>query len=341
MESARVNLVGMLPEAIFDFIAPIGEPPYRARQLFRWVHRLGVTDFNAMTNIPKPLRAWLCERAEVRVLEPKEVLRSVDGSMKLVFEVEGGTVSAVLMPSDDRNTLCVSVQIGCRMRCAFCLTGQMGFVRDLVVAEIVGQVLAASKLLPEGQRITNVVFMGMGEPLDNLAEVVKAVKVITHREGLRVAPSKTTISTVGLIPKMREFAMAGTRASLAVSLCATTDDVRQRLVPIAKRYRLSELIKTLRDLAPGHGRRHTIEYVMIAGVGDTLEDAKRLSKILSAFPSKVNLIPFNPWPGTSFQAPSEETINTFCAYLASKGHVVTVRRSRGRDIGAACGQLRG
>ncbi len=339
MGSGAVDLVGLLPEEVSALLAPLGEPPYRGRQVFAWVHARGDDHFDAMTDLPKALRAWLAEHATISRLDPATVLESSDGSRKVLFEVPGGTIASVLMPAEDRVTLCISSQVGCRMGCAFCLTGRMGLRRNLTAAEMVGQVLAGARLLPPGRRVTNVVFMGMGEPLDNLGEVVRAVRVITHREGLRVAPRRTTVSTVGLIPRLREFIEAGTGASVAISLCATTDEARRAVVPVGKKYGLGDLVETLRAMRPGHGHRHTIEYLMIEGVGDSIEDARRLSRILARFPAKVNLIPFNPWPGAPFRRPSDRAVEAFHGFLSSRGHLVTIRRSRGQDIGAACGQL--
>lgn len=334
-----VDLVALLPEEVSTLLAPLGEPPYRGRQVFAWVHAREVGDFDAMTDLPKGLRAWLAEHAVISRMEPRTVLTSSDGSRKALYDVPGGTIASVLMPSEDRVTLCISSQVGCRMGCAFCLTGRMGLTRNLTAAEMVGQVLAASRMVPVGRRVTNVVFMGMGEPLDNLVEVVRAVRVITHREGLRVAPRRTTVSTVGLLPRLREFIEAGTGASVAISLCATTDEARRAVVPIGKKYGLADLVSVLREMSPGHGHRHTIEYLLIEGVGDSIEDARRLSRMLARFPAKVNLIPFNPWPGAPFRRPSDRVIEAFHRFLASRGHLVTIRHSRGQDVGAACGQL--
>lgn len=334
------DLLGLLPEEIATFLEPTGEPSYRAMQVFEWIHAKGVRDFEAMSNIPKGLRAWLSQRAFISVLEPSLLCRSADGSIKMVFTAaDGAQFQAVLMPEEGRATLCVSCQVGCRMGCAFCLTGRMGLVRNLKASEIVAQVHAAARLLEGKSRITNVVFMGMGEPLDNLGEVVRAVRLITHRRGIAVARRRTTVSTVGLLPKLVEFLREGTGASVAVSLCATTDEARRKVVPIGKRYGIEDLVSTLRNNPLGHGHRYTIEYLLIDGVGDSLEDARRLSRILARFPAKVNLIPFNPWPGCAFLRPPEERIEAFYRYLKERNHIVTIRRSRGQDIGAACGQL--
>ena len=334
----KIDLLDRLPQEITDLLASHGQPPYRGMQIFQWIHDKKTADFESMTNLPKDLRNILVEKATISSLEPVAILDSKDGSRKLVFEVEQGRqFSAILMPSLDRVTLCISSQIGCRMGCQFCLTGTMGRVRNLTAAEILGQVHAAIRLSP--QRVSNVVFMGMGEPLDNLEAVIRAVKIITHREGLKIAPRRTTVSTVGLVPKLVEFIESGTKASIAISLCATTDEARNKVVPIGKKYWIEALISALEANRLPHGHVYTIEYQLISGVGDSLEDARRLSKMLARFPSKVNLIPFNPWPGSPYKRPTEEAIEAFKKILEARNHTVTIRHSRGQDIGAACGQL--
>ena len=335
----KTNILGLLEEEISRYLEPLGEPPYRALQIFSFVHRHGAQSFDEMTNLPKWLRAWLDERFCISRLEPKQVLLSKDGSSKLIFEVDGEQFTSVLMPEDDRVTLCVSSQVGCRMGCKFCRTGQMRFKRNLRRDEILSQVIAGSKLLEEGRRITNVVFMGMGEPLDNLENVEPAIKVISHREGFRVAPRKVTVSTVGLLPELNRFVEAQTKSSIAISLCSPKDSVRSKFVPVAKKYPLQALVSTLKGLRLPYGHRFTIEYLMIEGVGDSIEDAKELSRLLAHFPAKVNLIPFNPWEGCAFRRPEQAKIQRFYEYLKSKNHIVTIRESRGQDIGAACGQL--
>jgi len=349
----KIDLVSLLPEELAALVKPIGEPPFRGRQLFQWVQARRATGFEAMTDLPKGLRGWLAEHCDVSTLSPASVLDSVDGSRKLLF---GATPEdrfyAVLMPSEDRVSLCISSQVGCRMGCRFCLTGAGGFRRNLTAAEMVGQVLAANRLLnaagpgwvdPAGNvresRVTNVVFMGMGERLDNQDEVIRAVRIISHREGLRVAPRRTTVSTVGLVGPLRMLVEANTGASIAISLPATTDAARSAVVPIGRRHGIEELISTLADLPLAHGHHFTIEYQLIRGVGDSVEDAARLSRLLARFPSKVNLIPFNPWPGCGFDRPDPAAIEAFRSAIERKNHTVTVRYSRGADIGAACGML--
>lgn len=343
MDTTPLDLVDRLPEEIGALMKPLKHPPYRGLQVFQWIQARGADDFESMSNLPKDLRNWLTEHAAISRLAPVDVLDSKDGSRKLLFDGGGGRrYNAVLMPSEDRVTLCISSQVGCRMACRFCLTGQGGFHRNLTAAEIVGQVHAASRLLPEGSRVSNVVFMGMGEPLDNLDAALRAVRVITHREGLRVAPRRTTLSTVGLLERLPEVVASGTGASIALSLCATRDDVRSDVVPATKRFGdLQALADTLAGLPLPHGHVYTLEYTLMEGVGDSPDDARRLSRLMARFPSKVNLIPFNPWPGAPFRRPSEAAVEAFRRILEEKHHRVTVRRSRGQDIGAACGQLDG
>jgi len=339
---APLDLVDRLPDEIAAFLAEQGEPPYRGLQVFQWIHDRRVATFDEMTNLPKRLRETLAGTATLSRLEPETILDSSDGSRKLVFATpEGDRYHAVLMPSEDRVTLCISSQIGCRMGCRFCLTGRLGRVRDLTASEILGQVHAAARLLTPPARVSNVVFMGMGEPLDNLDAVLRAVRVMTHREGLKVAPRRTTVSTVGLLTRFPELVRAGTGASIAISLCATTDEARNAVVPVGRRLGLEALGEALRANPLPHGHVYTIEYQLIRGIGDSVEDARRLSRMLARFPSKVNLIPFNPWPGSPYERPSMEAIEAFRRVLEERNHRVTVRWSRGQDIGAACGQLEG
>ena len=341
--AAPIDLFDRSPEEISALLRPMGAPSYRGMQVFQWIHRKDAASFDAMSNLPEDLREWLTANACLTRLEPVEVLDSVDGSQKLLFDAGGGRrYSAVLMPSADRVTLCISSQVGCRMGCRFCLTATLGFQRNLTASEIVGQVQAAARLLPAGSRISNVVFMGMGEPLDNLDAVLRAVRIITHREGLRVAQRRTTLSTVGILDRLAEVVESGTGVSIAISLCATTDDVRGDVVPASRRHgNLQALVDTLVRLPLPHGHSFTIEYTMMDGVGDSIDDARRLSRMLALFPNKVNLIPFNPWPGAPFRRSSDTAIKAFRRFLADKNHRVSVRTSRGLDIGAACGQLDG
>ncbi len=341
-QTDSIDVTALLPDEIAALPVLKREPPYRGAQVFSWIHEARVRDFAAMTNLSLALRNELAESLTIFRREPVDVQLSGDGSKKLIFQTpEGDHYSAVLMPSEDRNTLCISSQVGCRMNCGFCLTARIGFKRNLSAAEIVGQVHAAAAMLEPPSRVSNVVFMGMGEPLDNYDQVLRAVRVITHRKGLKVAPRRTTISTVGLIDRVADFVAENTGASIALSLCATTDEARNRIVPQGRRFGLDDVIDGLAGIRLAHGHVFTIEYMLISGVGDSIADARRLSAMASRFPSKINLIPFNPWPGCAFQRSSPGTIEAFRAFLEQKNHTVTVRMSRGQDIGAACGQLDG
>lgn len=341
-EPSRIELLDLLPDEICRLPIFAGEQPYRGRQVFSWIHDARVGDFDGMTNLSLAMRTKLKETCSIFCRDPVQVQESADGSKKLIFMTdEGFSYSAVLMPGAERNTLCISSQIGCRMNCAFCMTATLGFKRNLSAAEIVGQIHAASTLLVPPSRVSNVVFMGMGEPLDNYDNVVRAVRLATHREGLKVAPRRTTISTVGLIDRVAEFVSENTGASIALSLCATTDEARNKVVPQGRRFGINDIVRGLSGIRLAHGHVFTIEYSLIKGIGDSAADARRLSAMAANFPCKINLIPFNPWPGCPFERPDDDTIETFKEILERKHHTVTIRISRGQDIGAACGQLDG
>jgi 23S rRNA (adenine2503-C2)-methyltransferase len=299
-----------------------------------------VEDPAQMTDLSLDLRAWLAKTWEVRALEVERVERSADGSAKAVLRTcDALFIESVLIPEKDRTTLCVSTQVGCPMACSFCATGSMGFSRNLTTAEIVDQVCRMRELLPEGQALTNIVFMGMGEPLLNFEAVVEALRLLVDPKAFAMAPSRVTVSTVGIVPRMGEL-LGRVPINLAVSLHATTDEVRDRLVPVNRRFPLRELLGALRRI-DGISRRRPIffEYALIAGLNDSLDDARRLPALLEGIPSKVNLIPLNPHPGSSLAPPDEVAIDRFVGEVASRGVTVTLRRSRGADIQAACGQL--
>lgn len=330
----------LLPEEIAEQLDGLGEPAYRGEQVFTWIHDRRVDSFEAMSNLPKVLRQKLGDEYSISRTDPTSAIESQDGSTKLIFDAgKDGAYSAVVMPTDDRVTLCISSQVGCKMGCRFCLTGRMGFRRSLTAGEIVGQVHAAARFLGNSRRVSNVVFMGMGEPMDNFDEVLRAVRVLTHRKGMAIAPRRTTVSTVGSVPGLTKFIQSGTRASVALSLCAMDDQVRGDIVPMAKKYDLASLFAVLASNPPPAGHFYTIEYLLLDGFGDSDADARALSRSLARFPAKVNLIPFNPWPGAPFDRPSPERIESFRNILSQKNHRVTVRLSRGQDIGAACGQM--
>ncbi|PYN79003.1 MAG: 23S rRNA (adenine(2503)-C(2))-methyltransferase RlmN [Candidatus Rokuibacteriota bacterium] len=338
---SRVNLVGLLPSELEDLAVELGALRYRGRQLATWIYRKSVFDLEAMTDLPKEFRKHLAERAVVEVPEPERLMPSQDGSRKLVFVLAGGSrISSVLMPDDERMTLCVSTQVGCGFACGFCLTGVMGLERNLTAGEIVGQILAANRLLEQGQRATHLVFMGMGEPLANYAALVKALRILTDAKlGLGYSPRRITVSTVGLVPGIDKLGREELKVNLAVSLHATTDEVRSRLMPVNRSFDLAALLAAVKRYPLAPRQRVFFEYVMLEDVNDTLDDAHRLARLLRGIKAKVNLIPFNDWEGARFRRPPLARILAFQSVLLDAGITTTVRWSKGEDIGAACGQL--
>ncbi len=341
----KVNLLGMGSEALRQWVTEQGEKPFRAQQLMKWMfHRLEA-DFSAMTDISKAFRARLAEVAEI---QPPEVLLekdSADGTRKWVMAMPGGSaIETVFIPDGKRGTLCISSQIGCGLNCTFCSTARQGFNRNLTTAEIIGQVWVAARSLgqtPEQRRITNVVFMGMGEPLLNFDNVMQAVSLMRDDFGFGLAGKRITLSTAGMVPmidRMREV----TDISLAVSLHAPNDALRDQLVPLNKRYPIAELMAACKRYVAGRrGDRVTMEYTLIEGVNDQPEHARELIRLLVNVPSKINLIPFNPFPGSNFKRPGQESIRRFQKLLLDHDKVATLRKTRGDDIDAACGQLVG
>lgn len=314
--------------------------PYRAAQIFRWIYRRGLNDFTRMSDLPKALRDELGTRFRFGTPRCVDRLRSNDGTEKFLFELEDGRrIESVFIPDTPRQTFCVSTQVGCAMKCAFCLTGRMGLVRHLTAGEIVAQVRIMARAVGLGPTRFNVVFMGMGEPLHNYDETMKAIRVLADPEGLAISPRRMTLSTVGATRHLERLAQEPIMPNLAVSLHATTDALRDRLVPINRKYRLSELIEVCRRLPLKNRSRITFEYVLLDGVNDTPEDARRLAKLAASLRAKVNLIALNEAPGIPFARPSDERVDRFAAGVAAHHVTVSVRKSRGRDIRAACGQL--
>jgi 23S rRNA (adenine2503-C2)-methyltransferase len=302
--------------------------------------RKGVVDLEAMSDLPKTLRAALRERAVLAMPAMESITPSRDGSRKLVLRLgDGARVQAVLIPDDDRLTLCVSSQVGCGFGCAFCLTGTMGLARNLTAGEIVGQVLAARQALPPGTRITHVVYMGMGEPLANYAATVRSLRILTDPHGCGLSSRRITVSTVGLVPAIERLAREGLRVNLAISLHATTGETRSRLMPVNRAFDLTALLAACRRFPLPLRQRLTFEYVLLDAVNDSADDARRLVKLLRGARAKVNLIPFNDWDGAGFARPPVARILAFQAVLLEHGITATVRWSRGDDAGAACGQL--
>ncbi len=341
-----VDLKRLLPDELRDFLTSHGKERYRANQLLRWIHERGVSDFSEMTNLSKEFRAELPARARIERLPEIARTTTDDGSTtKLLLGLgDGRRVEAVAMHDGKRRTVCVSSQAGCALGCEFCATGQLGLLRQLSAGEIVDQLYRAADLFrAEGytdRPVTNVVFMGMGEPLHNYDEVLRAIRLIGLEMGLAISATKVTISTAGLVPMIRRVAVDMPKVGLAVSLNATTDEVRDRIMPVNRRWPLSELLDAAREMAAATERRRvTLEYTLIDGVNDSDDDARRLAKIASTLPCKINLIPFNPVPERPFRRPANGRIDRFYKILWDKHFTVTVRWSKGDDIAAACGQL--
>lgn len=340
-----LDLLGMDEEALVSLCAEMGEAAYRGRQLFSWLYAHGEIAFSRMTNLPKSLRTRLEGAARIGALELDEESASADGTLKYAWRLrDGARVESVRVPMRGaagarRWSLCVSTQVGCAMGCAFCLTARMGFARQLTAGEIVGQFLAARSRLPEGARFHNVVFMGMGEPLDNFDAAVAAARILTHPEANGVSPRRLTVSTVGVASRLRDLAAAVPGAGLAVSLHAADDETRGRLVPVNRKWSLETLIGECRKLPVGARRRVTFEYVLLAGVNDSERDAARLARLLRGLRCKVNLIPWNPFPGAAFERPDDARVEAFRGTLSAAGVLATTRAAKGDDILAACGQL--
>jgi 23S rRNA (adenine2503-C2)-methyltransferase len=364
-DAARKNLVGLSREELLEEMAGIGAEPFRARQLWHWIYHRGVTDFAAMTTLAKSFREQLAAGYVVRRPEVSRALASVDGTRKWLLRFpDGQEIETVHIPEDDRGTLCVSSQVGCTLTCKFCHTGTQRLVRNLDAAEIVGQIMVArdglnewpltadarppkpetgrhpSEQEAEDRQLTNIVMMGMGEPLYNFDAVAKALKIVMDHEGLSISKRKITLSTSGIVPMIRR---CGTElgVNLAISLHAVRNDLRDELVPINKKYPIAELLEACRTY-PGssNARRITFEYVMLKGVNDSPAEARELVRLLRGIPAKVNLIPFNPWPGAPYECSSNAAIKTFSDIVFEAGYSSPVRTPRGADIMAACGQLK-
>ena len=324
-----------------------GYTTYRANQLFHWLYKRGHKEFEEMSNISRSARDELRENYRVSRPKIRTVQQSVDGTRKYLFDLpDGKSIESVLIKQPKRYTLCVSSQVGCAIGCKFCRTALMGLVRNLQTAEIVGQVLAVKddirKINAEQESeidFYNIVFMGMGEPLHNYENLTRAVRILNDELGLHFSQRKLTVSTSGLVPAIEKFGRSKAKANLAVSLNATTDEVREAIIPINRKWPLESLLRTLREYPLGKGKRITIEYVMLRDVNDTAADLKRLPKLLHEIPSKINLIPYNQNAGLNFRAPLRDNVDYWQKTLLDKGLNATVRWSKGEDIDAACGQL--
>jgi 23S rRNA (adenine2503-C2)-methyltransferase len=338
---SSTNLLDCSPAELEALAESLGAPRYRGRQLARWIFTRGVTDLEAMTDLPRDFRTAVAAQASVELPEIERRTPSQDGSHKLVLRYAGGArVQAVLMPDGDRLTLCVSTQVGCGFGCAFCYTGTMGLERNLSAGEIVAQVMVARQGLAPGARITHVVYMGMGEPLANYSATVKSLRLLTDPHAFGFSPRRITISTVGLVSGIERLARESLKVNLAISLHATSNEIRDRIMPVNRGFAIEELLAACRRVPLPFRQRMTFEYVLLDGVNDAVEDARRLVRLLKGIRGKINLIPFNDWEGSSFARPPLPRILAFQAVLLEHGITATIRWSKGEDIGAACGQLR-
>lgn len=366
----KTDLKNFTLPALEQFLQGQGKERFRATQIFKWLYQHDAHSFEEMTNISKDLRKELDATATISNLEIEAVESGSDGTRKYLFTLaDGHAVEAVLIPIEGRNTLCISSQVGCAMGCEFCLTGTFKLTRNLTTSEIVNQIMAVKRDLvvnpvvygtqgaaalffadaddeaddspDSAASIRNIVMMGMGEPLNNLDNVIPAIKIMIDGNGLQLSNRRVTVSTCGLVPEMKRLGQEVPNVNLAVSLNATTDELRDRIMPVNRRYPLKELLKACREFPLPGRRKITFEYVMLGGINDTLEDAKRLLRLVSDIPNKVNLIPFNEHEGCGFKSPTQASIDAFHKYLIDRHVTVITRDSRGGDISAACGQLKG
>jgi 23S rRNA (adenine2503-C2)-methyltransferase len=340
MRMPTAELTELTRVALQDVLESLGLEPYRARQVYRWVYRRGVSDFEAMTDLSREHRQALAAHFSIATLPISRRDASTDGTEKFLLALRDGRhIESVFIPDTPNQTFCVSTQVGCAMGCAFCLTATMGLVRNLTPGEIVGQVRVLADALALGDARFNIVLMGMGEPLHNYDHTMAALQILTDPHGLAVPAKRITLSTVGLVPAIERLATEPIMPNLAISLHAPTDELRARLVPVNRKYGIRDIIDACRRFPLAKRDRLTFEYVLLAGVNDSPDDAARLATLLHGMQAKVNLIPLNPAAGIAFERPSDEAIDRFGRILAERDIVVSVRKSRGRDIRAACGQL--
>ncbi len=338
----KTDLKNLRPSELERLIAAFGKERYRTTQILRWLYHQGVHSIEEMTNLSRPFRHALGQVCSLSSLKPLQVEESRDGTKKFLFPLEDGhRIESVLIPDQKRLTLCLSTQVGCAMGCKFCLTGRMGWKRDLTPSEIVNQILAVRGTLPEKTSLTNIVLMGMGEPLANYENTLKAIELITLPEALCFSSRRVTLSTVGLLPELERLTAEKIRFRLAISLNASDEETRTRLMPVNRRHPLKRVLEICRRFPLSPRARITFEYVLIQGENDSIKDAKRLVKLLRGIPSKVNLIPLNEAPGIPFKRPSEETVRDFQNILLEAGLTAIIRKSKGGEISAACGQLVG
>ena len=343
---AKTNLLGFNRQAMRDYFVAMGDKPFRGDQVFQWIHQHGIPDFSAMSNIGKAMQARLTDEAELGLPEIIADHTATDGTRKWLLRMaDGNAVETVFIPEKQRGTLCVSSQAGCILNCSFCSTARQGFNRNLTTAEIVAQVWLANNMMGRDEhgryRVTNVVMMGMGEPLLNLDNVIPALQVMLDDWGYGLSRRRVTVSTSGVVPELERLKREAPVA-LAISLHAANDDLRNELVPINKKHPIKELMHACKAYLQDQSRqRVTVEYVMLDGVNDSMKDAKALIRCLQGLPSKVNLIPFNPFPGAPYKCSSDDAMRMFQDRLMGSGIMTTMRKTRGDDIDAACGQLAG
>jgi len=347
MEFSKKDIKNFAQDGLIDFVERLGQPAFRGRQLMSWIYKPGITDFSQMTDLAKKFREVLSQNCYISSFSDPVLERSSDGCVKFGFTLpDGHMIEAVLIPEVDRNTLCVSSQVGCAMKCTFCLTGTMGFVRNLNPSEIVNQVCAARDFLlnePEedllGPReVTNIVFMGMGEPLNNLENLLTSVSILTEQKGLDFTGRRITVSTCGIVPKMHSLGEKSA-VNLAVSLHAIDDKTRDLLMPINKRYPIAQLLEACRTYPMPKRRRIMFEYTLLKGINDSDDEAEELARRLKKIPCKINLLSYNECDGLIYKSPSRDRILAFQDILRKHHYSVFIRTSRGADISAACGQL--
>lgn len=337
---APVNLVGKTAAEIAELMAPLAQPAFRARQIYAGIYRRRLRDWDRFTDIPRGLRARLAESFVLGYPRPHAVFVARDGTRRYLLEVgRGDRIEAVFIPEPERATICVSTQVGCALGCLFCVSGRVPLRRNLSAGEIAGQVLALQSEQECARRRLNVVIMGMGEPLHNYDQVVRALQLMTDPAGMAIAPRRITLSTAGVVPQLERLARAPVVPNLAISLNATTDAVRERLMPINRRWNIAALLEACRNLPLEPRRRITFEYVLVAGVNDSPEDARRLVRLLAGLRTKVNLIPLNADPMVPFAAPSAQRVLEFQSILVAGRITARVRKPRGQEISAACGML--
>ena len=340
--SNKVDLKNLSPSELESFIASFGKERYRSIQILRWLYQIGIHSFDEMTNLSKRFREELTKVSFISNLHPLRTEEARDGTKKFLFELEDkNRIESVLIPDKDRLTLCISTQAGCAFGCKFCLTGKMGWKRNLTTSEILNQILGVSETLNGKRSITNIVLMGMGEPLSNYENTMKAIKLMLHPDAFKFSSRRVTLSTVGLLPEMEKMAKERIRFRLAISLNATDEATRTHLMPVNPRYPLRKVLDLCRKFPLQPRSRITFEYVMLKDINDSPRDAKKLLKMLRGIPSKVNLIPLNEAPGIPFKRPSDETVREFQEILMEGGLTAIVRASKGAEISAACGQLSG